>query len=42
LDLTTLSGLVVTGFVSGLGSAVANYFVVGHPDQGDREDARER
>jgi hypothetical protein len=30
LDLTTFSGLVITGFASGLGSAVANYFVLGH------------
>jgi len=30
VDLNTFVGLVVTGFASGLGSAAANYFVLGH------------
>jgi hypothetical protein len=30
VDFTTFSGLVITGFASGLGSAIPNYFVLGH------------
>ncbi len=30
MDLITFVGLIVTGFASGLGSAVANYFVLSH------------